>query len=113
KPLLGMNARDYRAKGKGQRISFCCFGSPLGTVLIAATEKGVCSVKLGNDAAWLKRLLAEEFGEAEVSEEPLSETSKAILAFISGEANLARVPVDIRGTVFQRRVWEGLRRIPR
>jgi AraC family transcriptional regulator, regulatory protein of adaptative response / methylated-DNA-[protein]-cysteine methyltransferase len=113
KPLLGMNARDYRARGKGLRISFCSFNTPLGLVLVAATEKGVCSVKLGNDAAWLKRLLAEEFSEAEISEEPLSETRKAILAFISGEANLARVPVDIRGTVFQRRVWEELRRIPR
>src|ERR671934_2999582 len=61
KPLLGMNARDYRAKGKGQRITFCSFESPLGTILVAATDKGVCSVKLGNDAAWLQRLLAEEF----------------------------------------------------
>src|SRR2546423_756751 len=74
KPLLGMKARDYRAKGKGQRISFCCFGSPLGTVLVAATEKGGCSVKLGNDAAGLKRPLAEGFSEAEVSEEPPSGT---------------------------------------
>ena len=73
----------------------------------------MCSVKLGNDAAWLKRLLAEEFSEAEISEQPMKEIKQAIVDFISGEANLARVPVDIRGTVFQRRVWEELRRIPR
>src|SRR5256714_2816212 len=60
KPVLGMKASDYRAKGKGQRISFACFATPVGTVLVAATEKGVCSVKLGNDATWLQRLLAEE-----------------------------------------------------
>ena len=113
KPMLGMNARDYRAKGKGQRISYCSFSSPLGTVLVAATEKGVCSVKLGADADSLARLLAEEFSEAEVKERPMPDVKKAILEFISGEANLARVPLDIRGTVFQRRVWEELRRIPR
>jgi AraC family transcriptional regulator, regulatory protein of adaptative response / methylated-DNA-[protein]-cysteine methyltransferase len=113
KPLLGMNARDYRAKGKGQRISYCCFSSPLGTVLVAATDKGVCSVKLGNDAAWLERLLGEEFSEAEIAQRPMPEVKSAILDFITGEASLARVPLDIRGTVFQRRVWEELRRIPR
>jgi AraC family transcriptional regulator of adaptative response/methylated-DNA-[protein]-cysteine methyltransferase len=113
KPLLGMKARDYRAKGKGQQISFCCFPSALGVVLVATTEKGVCSVKLGNDAAWLQRLLAEEFSEAQIDEKPLGEVRSAIVAFIEGEASLARVPMDIRGTVFQRRVWEELRRIPR
>jgi AraC family transcriptional regulator of adaptative response/methylated-DNA-[protein]-cysteine methyltransferase len=113
KPVLGMKASDYRAKGKGQRISFACFSTPVGTVLVAATGKGVCSVKLGNDAAWLQRLLAEEFSEAEISQKAMPEIRKAIIEFISGESSLARVPLDIRGTVFQRRVWEELRRIPR
>jgi AraC family transcriptional regulator of adaptative response/methylated-DNA-[protein]-cysteine methyltransferase len=113
KPLLGMKARDYRARGKGQRISFCSFPSSLGTVLVASTAKGVCSVKLGPDAAALERLLAEEFSEARIEEQPLPEVKKAILDFIGGEASLARVPLDIRGTVFQRRVWDELRRIPR
>jgi len=113
KPVLGMKASDYRAKCKGQRISFACFATPVGTVLVAATDKGVCSVKLGNDAAWLQRLLAEEFAEAEISQKAMPEIRKAIVEFISGESSLARVPLDIRGTVFQRRVWEELRRIPR
>lgn len=113
KPVLGMKASDYRAKGKGQRISFACFATSVGTVLVAATDKGVCSVKLGKDAAWLQRLLAEEFSEAEISQKAMPEIRKAIVEFISGESSLARVPLDIRGTVFQRRVWEELRRIPR
>jgi AraC family transcriptional regulator of adaptative response/methylated-DNA-[protein]-cysteine methyltransferase len=113
KPLLGMKARDYRAKGKGQRIAFTCFPSALGRVLVAATEKGLCSVKLGDDAGRLKRLLAEEFPEADVEENGLEELKQKILAFIEGEANLARIPLDIRGTVFQQRVWDELRRIPR
>jgi AraC family transcriptional regulator of adaptative response/methylated-DNA-[protein]-cysteine methyltransferase len=113
KPLLGMKARDYRAKGKGQRISFCCFPTPLGVVLVATTEKGVCSVKLGDDAASLQRLLAEEFREAKIEKSDLGDIRDKVLAFIDGEVSLARVPVDIRGTVFQRRVWEELRKIPR
>ena len=113
KPHLGMSARDYRAKGKGQRISYCAFSSPLGTVLLAATDKGLCSVKLGNDRALLQRLLREEFSEAELVEDSLTQLRQKILAFIAGEASLARLPLDIRGTVFQRRVWDELRRIPR
>jgi AraC family transcriptional regulator of adaptative response/methylated-DNA-[protein]-cysteine methyltransferase len=113
KPHLGMSARDYRASGKGQRIAYCSFASPLGTVLIAATSKGLCSVKLGDDTGYLKGLLAEEFSAAELVEGELKELKTKILAFIEGEANLARLPLDIRGTVFQRRVWDELRRIPR
>jgi len=113
KPQLGMKARDYRAQGKGQTIRFSCFATPLGTVLAAATDKGLCSIKLGDDAARLTRLLAEEFAAAELIEDSLLQLREKILSFIAGESNLARVPLDIRGTVFQRRVWETLRRIPR
>src|SRR4030095_9562286 len=113
KPLLGMKARDYRAKGKGQRISFCSFPSALGTVLVASTGKGVCSVKLGPDVAALERLRAEEFSEARIEGEPMPEVKKAILDFIGGEASLARVPLDIRGTVFQRRGWGARSPVPR
>jgi AraC family transcriptional regulator of adaptative response/methylated-DNA-[protein]-cysteine methyltransferase len=113
KPLLGMKASDYRAKGKGQRIGFCTFATPLGIVLVAATDKGVCSVKLGDSAHALERLLAEEFSAAALSPRSMQELEKAICRFIAGEASLARVPLDIRGTVFQRRVWDALSRIPR
>lgn len=113
KPPLGMTARDYRAGGKGQRISYCTFASPLGAVLIATSDKGLCSVKLGDEPGHLASLLAEEFSQADLSEKPLPQLKRKILDFIDGEASLARVPLDIRGTVFQRRVWETLRRIPR
>jgi AraC family transcriptional regulator of adaptative response/methylated-DNA-[protein]-cysteine methyltransferase len=111
---LGMAAREYRAKGKGQSIAFCCFPTPLGTVLVAATPRGVCSIKLGDDAAKLRRLLGEEFSQAELAEEPsaLQPFREKILSFLAGDQSLAKVPVDVRGTVFQRKVWEELRRIP-
>lgn len=112
---LGMAARDYRAKGKGLAIAYATFESELGVILAAATPQGLCSVKLGDDGRKLKQLLAEEFSEARLSEDDvaLKEIRQKILAFIAGEAVLARVPVDIRGTVFQRRVWNELARIPR
>lgn len=113
KPQLGMKATEYRARGKGQRIRFTTFATPLGTVLVATTDKGVCAVKLGRDAAELERLLSEEFPAAELAREPAPELREKVLGFITGEASLARVPLDIRGTVFQRRVWDALRRIPR
>ena len=113
KPHLGMHARAYRARGKGQSIRYCTFSSSLGTVLVATTENGVCAVKLGADGERLKRLLAEEFSAAEVIEAALPELEEKVRAFVAGEGSLARVPLDIRGTVFQRRVWGALRRIPR
>jgi AraC family transcriptional regulator of adaptative response/methylated-DNA-[protein]-cysteine methyltransferase len=113
KPQLGMKARDYRAQGKGQTIRYSCFATPLGTVLAAATDQGLCSIKLGDDPARLTRLLTEEFAAAELIEDSLLHLKDKILSFIAGESSLARVPLDIRGTVFQRRVWETLRRIPR
>lgn len=110
---LGMKAKHYRARGKGQRINYCTFPTSLGTVLLASTDEGLCAVKLGNEVRRLKSLLAEEFSAADLAEESMPELEAKVRAFIEGEGSLARIPLDIRGTVFQRRVWEALRRIPR
>jgi AraC family transcriptional regulator of adaptative response/methylated-DNA-[protein]-cysteine methyltransferase len=111
---LGMAASEYRAKGKGQSIAYCSFSTPLGTVLVAATARGVCTIKLGGDAATLRKLLAEEFSEAELVEDAgsMKGVREKILGFVAGDQSLAKVPVDVRGTVFQRKVWDELRRIP-
>ncbi len=108
---LGMAAREYRNRGKGMRIAYATFASPLGKVLIAGTGRGLCSVKLGDG---VEKLLAEEFSEAELvhDSKALPEVRKMILEFLAGDASLAKIPLDIRGTVFQRKVWEQLRRIP-
>jgi AraC family transcriptional regulator, regulatory protein of adaptative response / methylated-DNA-[protein]-cysteine methyltransferase len=112
-PDLGMTAREYRTRGKGQTIGFCTFVTSLGTVLIAATGKGLCSVKIGDRAEALERELKEEFSGAELVSRDLAALKTQILSFLHGQASLSRVPLDIRGTVFQRRVWDALRRIPR
>ena len=111
---LGMAAREYRAKGKGQHIAFCSFRTALGIVLVAATEKGICSIKLGDDPSRLKALLKDEFANARLTEDAdaLQPYREPIERFIAGEANLLRLPVDVLGTVFQRKVWDELRRIP-
>jgi len=108
---LGMAARDYRARGKGQRIAYARFSTPLGEVLVAATARGLCSVMLGNQAV---QRLREEFSEAELVEDAqgLEPVRRAITQFLAGDASLAKIPLDIRGTVFQRKVWQQLRRIP-
>jgi AraC family transcriptional regulator of adaptative response/methylated-DNA-[protein]-cysteine methyltransferase len=113
KPPLGMKARDYRARGKGQKIRFSCFQTTLGMVLVAATPNGVCAVKLGHDAAKLHEMLADEFSAAVLVADSMPDLEAKIRAYVAGEGTLARVPLDIRGTVFQRRVWDALRDIPR
>jgi AraC family transcriptional regulator of adaptative response/methylated-DNA-[protein]-cysteine methyltransferase len=111
---LGMAAREYRAKGKGQSIAYCSFSTSLGIVLVAATARGICSIKLGDSAAALVKHLTDEFSEAEVVEDPkaLNGAKEKVAAFIAGDQSLGRAPVDVRGTVFQRKVWDELRRIP-
>ena len=112
---LGMAARAYRAKGKGIAISYAIFPSPLGYILLASTGHGLCSVKLGDKPATLAKLLEKEFSEAELKEDrrALKDAKERVQAFLSGDATLTRLPLDIRGTVFQQRVWAELRQIPR
>lgn len=112
---LGMAAKAYRAKGKGQSIAYTTFHSPLGCILLASTGRGLCSVKIGDTAEALVKTLAAEFSEADLREDrqALKAEKDQVLAFLSGDATLAKLPLDIRGTVFQQRVWSALRQIPR
>lgn len=112
---LGMAAKAYRAKGKGLDIAYTTFVSPLGWILLASTARGLCSVKLGDRPDALAKQLAVEFSEAQLKEDRrgLKDAKDRVLGFLSGDATLINLPLDIRGTVFQQRVWSALRRIPR
>ena len=112
---LGMAAKAYRAKGKGVAITYTTFASPLGCILLASTERGLCSVKLGDKAEALERMLASEFSEADLKEDrrAMKDVKERVEDFLAGDARLTRLPLDIRGTVFQQRVWAELRQIPR
>jgi AraC family transcriptional regulator, regulatory protein of adaptative response / methylated-DNA-[protein]-cysteine methyltransferase len=124
KAALGLSPHDYQAALRleavkaalnGLRVRYCCFRTGIGAVLVAATARGLCAVKLGASAEALETMLKEELGRAQLIEDPekLARFRDAIVAFLEGEASLARLPLDVRGTVFQRRVWDALKRIPR
>lgn len=111
---LGMAASEYRAKGKGLAIRYSTFASPLGTILVAATDKGLCSVRIGDSARALEGSLRREFSLASLQKDAssLKDLQEKVLAFLAGDSSLGRVPLDVRGTVFQQKVWDALRRIP-
>jgi AraC family transcriptional regulator of adaptative response/methylated-DNA-[protein]-cysteine methyltransferase len=114
--MLGMVPSRYRAGGKGEAIRFAFGRSSLGVVLVAATERGVCAILLGSDEEGLSRDLAARFPNAALSraEQGFSEWVARVVAMVDHpEQNQALgLPLDIRGTAFQRRVWEILRSIP-
>ena len=112
---LGMTPATYARRGRGARIGFAVVPSTLGQVLVAATERGICQVSLGDDAAALERSLRAEFAAAEIRRDraALAGAAARVVACIDGDALRVDLPLDIRATAFQRRVWEELRKIPR
>ena len=111
---LGMTPGDYRAGGAGARIAYTIAKSPIGGLLVAATERGICSLTIGGDDDALARALRAEFPAAEIrrDEAALGRWVRAIVSHVSGGKVDLDVPLDIRATAFQWRVWEALRAIP-
>jgi AraC family transcriptional regulator, regulatory protein of adaptative response / methylated-DNA-[protein]-cysteine methyltransferase len=112
---LGMTPAQYAAGGKGTDVRFSCAASPIGRVLVAATSRGVCAVKLGSSDTELVALLTAEFPDAAVAEgdATMRQWVDDVVAMISGRVPESDVPLDIRGTAFQMRVWKELQKIPR
>jgi AraC family transcriptional regulator of adaptative response/methylated-DNA-[protein]-cysteine methyltransferase len=111
---LGMTPGSYRRGGRGIRIRFTTVETALGTVLVAATERGLCSVTLGAAATALEAGLRDEFPAAEIerADGDLRAWAGAVVARMAGN-EAERLPMDVRGTAFQWQVWEALQRIPR
>lgn len=111
---LGMTPATYRRGGRGMRIAYATAASPLGRLLVARTERGLCAVNLGDSDAALQAGLRREYPEAEVRRDRngLSDALRALLHHLRGGQPRLDLPVDVRGTAFQCRVWEELRRIP-
>lgn len=111
---LGATPANYGRGGRGMRIAYSVATCSLGRLLVAATERGICAVRLGDSAEELERGLKQEFPLAERAAEPkLHEWTTQVLALAEGRAPDPGLPLDIRATAFQRRVWDELRRIPR
>jgi AraC family transcriptional regulator of adaptative response/methylated-DNA-[protein]-cysteine methyltransferase len=111
---LGMTPARYGKQGAGVTIHYTVAATPIGKVLLAATAQGVCSIQFGDALATLEAKLRAEYPKAEIvrSDQKLLEQMNALRAMITGEDG-ASVPLDIRATAFQRRVWEALQAIPR
>ncbi len=112
---LGMTPASYAKGGKGARIAYALIDSPLGRLLVATTTVGICFLCLGEDDAELEAEVRAEFPQAETLErddDALAPTLKVVLAHIAGEAPHLDLPLDVRATAFQRRVWQELGAIP-
>lgn len=111
---LGMAPGKFRAGGRDAEIGYAVGDSVLGMVLIAATERGLCSVILGDSEPQLTRALRAQFSAAKIHPQPALQAHlrKVLSQFTPHPASLD-LPLDLRATAFQMRVWEALRRIPR
>ena len=113
---LGMTPASYGAGGAGASIAFTVSPSPLGALIVATTARGVCWIALGAEAVALEEGLRCEFPAADAidrDDDALAPVVTEVLRRIDGELPNAELPLDVRGTAFQLRVWQELQRIPR
>jgi AraC family transcriptional regulator of adaptative response/methylated-DNA-[protein]-cysteine methyltransferase len=112
---LGMSPTRFRNHGANESIRFAIARSELGLLLVAATERGICSVMLGENAADLERFLRQEFSAANIVQDGsgMKKQIEAILAAMTDHPAAVDIPLDVRATAFQARVWQALRQIPR
>jgi AraC family transcriptional regulator of adaptative response/methylated-DNA-[protein]-cysteine methyltransferase len=112
--LLGMTPTSFRAGGRGASIRFAIGESWLGSILVAASEKGVCAILLGDDPDELARDLQDRFPNAQLlgGDADFERLVARVVGFVEAPSIGLDLPLDIRGTAFQHRVWEALRQIP-
>jgi len=113
--MLGMSPKEYRAGGVGKVIHYAVKTCSLGLMLIGATEHGICTIQLGDSAATLKEALVAEFPGAELRKNgdgTLSAWIDAAFALVDQGKGADDLPLDIRGTAFQEKVWAALQAIP-
>jgi AraC family transcriptional regulator of adaptative response/methylated-DNA-[protein]-cysteine methyltransferase len=112
--MLGMSPTRYRAGGQGETLRFATGHCALGAILVAATDKGIAAIDLGDHAAELIAALGRRFPKARLIEGDgaLQHQLTAILALLDQPGRGLDLPLDVRGTAFQLRVWRALREIP-
>jgi len=111
---LGMTPATYRQGGAGMKIHYTIVSSPLGRLLVGATERGISALYLGKDDGPLESSLRKEYPRAEIRRDRkgLEGWVGKILAHLRGREPNLDLPTDVQATAFQRRVWEELRKIP-
>lgn len=111
---LGMTPARFRTGGQGATIRFAVGECVLGAILVAATEKGICAILLGEDPERLVRDLQDRFPKAELigGDAEFERLVATVVGFVEAPELGLDLPLDVRGTAFQQRVWEALREIP-
>jgi AraC family transcriptional regulator of adaptative response/methylated-DNA-[protein]-cysteine methyltransferase len=111
---LGMTPAVYRRQAAGMRVRYTICDSPIGKLLVAATDKGVCKIEVGESEERLRASVAGEFPRAIVERDDveLKGAVSQILRHLEGAEPELSLPLDIRATAFQLRVYNALRRIP-
>lgn len=111
---LGMTPATYRRGGEGMNIAYTVAASPLGRLLVAATERGVSAVSIGDDDAYLEASLRHEYPAAAIRRDDaaLNPTLAAIICHLEGQQPHLNLPLDVQATAFQQRVWQALCAIP-
>lgn len=112
--LLGMKPGDYRAAGQNNDIHFAVGQCSLGAILVAQSERGVCAILLGGDPHQLVCDLQDQFRKANLigADSGFEQLIAKVVGFIEAPAIGLDLPLDVRGTAFQERVWQALREIP-
>jgi AraC family transcriptional regulator of adaptative response/methylated-DNA-[protein]-cysteine methyltransferase len=112
--MLGMKPKEYRDGGTGNTIRFAIGECSLGSILVASSQKGVCSILLGDDPDALARNLQDQFPKANLvgGDAEYEKLVAKVVGFIESPRIGLDLPLDVRGTAFQQRVWKELQRIP-
>lgn len=112
--MLGMTPKRYRAGGQGAEIRFALAECSLGALLVAASDKGICAISLGDDPEALLRELEDRFPTASLTpgDTAFDEWVATVAGFVEAPKGSLDLPLDVRGTAFQRRVWHALTEIP-
>ncbi|MBC8978700.1 bifunctional DNA-binding transcriptional regulator/O6-methylguanine-DNA methyltransferase Ada [Pseudomonas lurida] len=112
--LLGMTPGDYKAGGTNNAILFAVGQCSLGAILVAQSARGVCAILLGDDPDQLVRDLQDQFPKAELvgADQRFEQLVAQVVGLIEAPAVGLDLPLDLRGTAFQERVWQALRDIP-
>jgi AraC family transcriptional regulator of adaptative response/methylated-DNA-[protein]-cysteine methyltransferase len=111
---MGMTPATYRNGGSGVRVRYSIVDTEMGQLLVAATDRGLCAVMLGDEVDQLRSALAREYPAAllEGEDEELREYAEEVVQQLAGSAGNLQLPLDVAGSAFQWQVWEALRRIP-
>ncbi|RMO80304.1 ADA regulatory protein [Pseudomonas syringae pv. philadelphi] len=112
--MLGMKPSEYRAGGANVDIRFALGESSLGAILVATSSKGICAISLGDDPGALIERFQDQFPNANLigGDAQFEALIATVVGFVESPATGLALPLDIRGTVFQERVWQALRNIP-